>query len=211
MERKRIRLVLGLFVFIMLVGRVGLSIPKYSQFFADLTPITLLICFSLIIYYQKNKNLKFFFLCGLVWLLGMGSEWIGIHTGYLFGNYEYTKRLGFSLFNVPIIIGINWVMLCLSAMYIFKPLTQNRLVAALFGAILLVGFDIYLENFATEFGLWSWKNSFIPLSNYRDWFLIAFLGNLFIYPIAKRNPIALPVFIILFLFIFSFSFFGMLS
>ncbi len=203
MERPKVRIVVILLIIIMIVGRVGLSIPQFQDFFASLTPITLLICFLLVIIYQEQKTYKFWIGALAVWLIGMSSEWIGVHTGFLFGDYKYSSRLGISIYDVPLLIGCNWVLLCLSSIYILKPFAKNRVVTAFLGAILLVGFDIFLEHFAIKFNLWNWNNEQIPIKNYRDWLLVAFLGNLILYS-SSNNRIIFQVFIILFLFIFSF-------
>ena len=41
----------------------------------------------------------------------MLTEAIGVNTGLLFGTYEYGANLGFKIFGVPLIIGVNWTVL----------------------------------------------------------------------------------------------------
>ena len=41
----------------------------------------------------------------------MIAETIGVNFGILFGDYEYGENLGFKIFGVPFLIGINWIVL----------------------------------------------------------------------------------------------------
>lgn len=100
-------------------------------------------------------------------------EIIGVKTGLLFGDYEYGRVLGFTVFGAPLTIGLTWLLVCLSAWHIVainkSPVWQKFLL----GGVLVVMFDLILEQFATAYGLWSWQGGKIPLYNYVCWFLVA--------------------------------------
>lgn len=99
-------------------------------------------------------------------------EVIGVNTGLLFGDYSYSNLLGFKLFGVPVTIGLTWLLVTLSAWHIvaFNKNTTT-LQKFLLGGVLVVMFDLILEQFATAYGLWAWKGD-IPLYNYICWFVI---------------------------------------
>ena len=45
----------------------------------------------------------------ILWLGGMGIEWIGVHTNWPFGEYGYSDFFGVHLFSVPITLGFAWI------------------------------------------------------------------------------------------------------
>src|SRR5689334_23098853 len=47
---------------------------------------------------------------GIVYALTLAAEVIGVATGAIFGAYSYGEVLGFKLLEVPLIIGLNWVV-----------------------------------------------------------------------------------------------------
>ena len=71
-------------------------------------------------------------------------------------------------------------------------------MAALLGALLMVGYDIVLEPSAIELDMWWWAGEGIPLQNYVAWFLFSFVFILFIgiSRINTRNNSALPVYLV---------------
>ena len=41
----------------------------------------------------------------------MISEILGVNYGLIFGDYIYLDNLGYKVFGVPVIIGVNWIIL----------------------------------------------------------------------------------------------------
>lgn len=116
-------------------------------------------------------------------------EVIGVQTGLLFGNYDYGKLLGFTILSVPIIIGLIWLLVVLSAWHIVMLNTKSLLRRFLLGGLLVVMFDLVLEQFATTYGLWSWQDGSVPLYNYFCWFV---LSQLWFFVLYKLTPKAEP-------------------
>lgn len=114
--------------------------------------------------------------------IGMISEWIGVHTSILFGNYEYGDHLGFKIFGVPFFIGMNWAVLSLISEDIAKRVTKNRYLIAVFASCLMLGLDMIMEMGAPSLDFWEFSNGVVPLKNYLSWFLIALLIQLWITP-----------------------------
>ena len=72
-----------------LVGVIGTALPVTRELVVSLTPINLLITFSLLIYtHEGSKNYLVYFLL-LSTLIGFGVEVMGVSTGWPFGNYAY--------------------------------------------------------------------------------------------------------------------------
>lgn len=152
-----------------------------------LTPIFLaLIAATALIFWEISPKRKALVVVSII-IFGLIIELIGVHTGYLFGDYSYGTVLGYKLWGVPITIGITWFIVTLSAWHIvsFGKLTKIQLF--ILGGILVVMFDLVLEQFAITYGLWAWHGGRVPLSNYITWFLVALL-ILFAYSKVDKKP-----------------------
>ncbi len=174
---------------------IGLFGILYFQdaFFIRLTPLNLLLSFSLLVWTQTNKNTAFFLLLASTFLIGFFAEVVGINTGLLFGDYTYGKVLGFQLLNVPLIIGINWfiIIYCCGisthtllikvinkvAKDTKEPPTLLKAMSVIVdGASLAVLFDWLMEPVAVKLGFWTWHgDGSIPLYNYICWFVVSLL------------------------------------
>ena len=174
---------------------IGLFGILYFQtvFFIQLTPLNLLLSFSLLVWTQTNKNTAFFLLIAAAVLIGFFAEVVGINTGLLFGDYNYGKVLGLQLLNVPLIIGINWfiIIYCcgisthtLLIKVINKvardtkdpPILLKAMSVIVDGASLAVLFDWLMEPVAVKLGFWTWHgDGTIPLYNYICWFIVSML------------------------------------
>lgn len=201
-----------LFHSIGLVGIVFFNSPAIIQ----ATPINLLLSFILIIYTQPQKN-KWFLLCMVTTaLVGFLAEVIGVHTGFLFGNYHYLQVLGPKLVQVPIIIAINWFVIiycCGIATHTVLKKTIEKLVdktdnisqkakaisVIIDGAALAVFFDWIMEPVAVQLKFWVWHgNGTIPVYNYICWFVIsiALLFLFYVLDFNKQNKFAIHLLMI---------------
>ena len=113
----------------------------------------------------------------LVYIITFFSEWIGVNYGWLFGSYSYGNSLGFKIGGVPLLIGLNWVLLALVSRQISSKLLSNKWSVIFVSAILMVLIDVIIEPLSGNLDFWYWEMSTIPLSNYRDWFLVAVLNQ----------------------------------
>jgi putative membrane protein len=114
-------------------------------------------------------------------------ELIGVQTGMLFGDYSYGKLLGFTMFGVPVTIGLTWFIVCFSAWNIVSLNTSSLLKKLLLGGVLVVMFDLILEQFAVTYGLWAWQGGVIPLYNYICWFVISLLWFFVFYKLSPKS------------------------
>jgi bisanhydrobacterioruberin hydratase len=163
------------------VGIVGISTPHLRTLFLSLTPFNLLL--SLVIYFWvvEHKSLKLVLLALIIASLGYLIEVIGVASGALFGQYQYGNTLGYKLVNVPLLIGINWLLLIFAAYGVMSTFFNKAWQIAFCGALLLTLLDIAIEPVAIKLDFWSWQGEKIPLQNYLMWFLVSFLLLLLVY------------------------------
>lgn len=184
---------------IYLAGILGLFSPLSSDF-KELSFLQIIFCSTLVLISHKNWTLDFLFKFSALALTCFLIEVIGVRTGYPFGEYFYGSNLGPQVFDVPIIIALNWTMLIYSAKALFDQLHLPKYLSAFAAGISLVIVDFLIEQIAFDFNYWYWVDVQVPLSNYLAWFLIAFLGALCFKKdetdnkVASFNLIALTIF-----------------
>ncbi|MFC3880058.1 carotenoid biosynthesis protein [Algoriphagus namhaensis] len=174
------------------VGIIGLSLPDYRDLFLSLTPFQLILTTALLLGFHRGWNDAFPIFGAAAFWIGFGSEIIGIHTGYLYGDYVYGPTLGPKLWEVPLVIGVNWFLLVYLSGALFAKHITNDYVAALMGALVMTALDYIMEPVAVAMDMWYWKFEIIPWSNYLGWLGVAFLIHL-IYRkcnFHKENPLA---------------------
>ena len=147
------------------------------DFFAGFTSINLSLM-SIIVFTNiklTNKNQIFSLL--LIFLVGMLSEFIGVNYGLIFGEYTYGNNLGFKLFGIPLLIGLNWVILTVICANIASILIKNSsiLLMIILGTTLMLIMDFVMEPIAPKLDLWKFKNLVVPTSNYIGWLIISIL------------------------------------
>lgn len=160
-------------VIIYLVGVVGHIYDKTLPMMLNMTPVTLLIGASLIIYSEVRKRKEFIVWFFFSYALTFTIEVIGVKSKLVFGDYYYSKVLGMSLFDVPLIIGVNWVIIVLGAISVASRIFSNKLFIVIASGIIATLFDFLLEPIAIKLGYWIWSDNTIPLQNYLAWFIIA--------------------------------------
>ena len=184
-------------IIIYFIGLVGMF-TTYRLNFLSYTPANLLISSSLLLLNHKefNKSLLFF-LIG-TFLFGFFIEFFGVNSGIIFGEYQYGKTLGLKLFNIPIIIGINWMMLIYCVGIICYKLNYSIIIKSLIGAGMLVILDLFIEPVAIKSDFWRWENTSVPLQNYIAWFIVSFLLLIFFNKASfkKENEFAKKLFIV---------------
>lgn len=180
------------------VGLFGFLNPALTPLFLKLVPFHLLLMLILLIvsHHGKNKEYKLFLL--VTYLAGYLIEVIGVSTGYIFGSYQYGETLGIKLAEVPLMIGVNWVILIYSTGITIKYFKiKNHVVRALIGAFFLVCMDILIEPVAIRFDYWSWADLNIPFQNYVAWFIFSFCMMLFFFARKfRKQNVAAPVLLI---------------
>lgn len=109
-DNYRLRTTVSLLVALYTADLVGLLTP-YQPYFLSLTPLTLLLTALLRLAYHTPRCKSLVLYCLLTWLIGFGVEVIGVRTGLPFGHYYYGATLGWKISDVPLVIGLHWLVL----------------------------------------------------------------------------------------------------
>tara|TARA_B100001093_G_scaffold305440_1_gene291408 strand:+ start:116399 stop:117037 length:639 start_codon:yes stop_codon:yes gene_type:complete len=172
LQIKNIKDKIGVLLVIMhLAGAIGLSNEYSNKFFLSLVPYNLVFTFLLCFYYVSVK--KYYKLFILLFLIGYIIELIGVKTGFLFGDYLYGDTLGLKILGVPLVIGLNWLILCLATFSLFSNIFKNKWLQVLFASISMVLLDFIIEPVAIKFSFWSWHDVSVPIQNYIMWFFVS--------------------------------------
>ncbi len=186
-------------------GIIAHQIPVLLRFSQQITDPLLLFCnlsvLALVLTKHKSFKLFIWFLIGTV--LTFFIEVTGVSTGKIFGAYEYGATLKWQFQNVPLVIGLNWMVLIMAALDICKK-RFNKFWTPIAAAAMVVAFDWVMEPVAIHLDYWHWFGQNIPLQNYFAWFVIALVFSI-IYQILnlKTNSLVLKVYFIIQLFFFS--------
>ena len=193
---------IALLTIIYAVGLAGIVYPPTRALTVSLTPVNLLLCAIVLLYFETQPKVNFWIAGLLIAALGFAVEWVGITTDFPFGAYHYEETLGFKLAGVPVMIGLNWFILIYCTQSIGFRL--SAFTSATLGASLMMGYDFLLEPFAIRFDLWEWHQEEVPLQNYLAWWAIAFGLHLLFRQLAgkRKNPLAIAVLTLQSLFFF---------
>jgi len=191
-----------------LVGLIGFIVPSLTVLFIALVPWHLLLMLGVIVYGYGNLDGRLLLFALVTFIVGFVAEYTGVHTGWIFGHYRYGETLGTKLFEIPLMIGVNWFLLIYAAgVTLQRSRLKNILVRILSGAMILTLLDVLIEPIAIHFDYWHWLDAGIPFKNYACWFALSAL-LLFIFEQFKfkRQSIVAPA-----LLIAQFAFFAVLN
>jgi len=199
---------IGFLLILYAVGYISIGLEVMPAI-VYLTPVNLLISIAVAIYFDEQDWKTHLSFVIPVFLLGYGIEVIGIQTGAIFGEYAYGDILGFKLWDTPLMIGANWVLVCFSSGYFINSLFPDLLqvLKATLAATSLVILDYIIEPIAIDWGMWTWAAEDVPLQNYLAWWIIGFFMMLIFFHIYKsgKNKVAASLLII------QVIFFGLLN
>ncbi|MFM7457336.1 MAG: carotenoid biosynthesis protein [bacterium] len=186
-----------LLVLIHLIGFLGIH-SDYRLFFLSLSPINLLVSAFIIFFNEKIPYRLYLSL----YFIFYGVEWLGVYSGWPFGTYFYAEALGIKIFQIPLIIGVNWLLLLHASQEVITKFLENfslkvfnkidesqnskntissisqAIVKAFLVAALMLLIDYLIEPHAAELDYWHWLNDIIPMNNYLAWLLISFFCSL---------------------------------
>ncbi len=179
------------------VGVIGF-VTEFQDLFKQATFFHLLITAGILLYNHQNWNKSFLLFMIIAFSVGFLIEALGVATGVIFGNYQYGPTLGIKILNVPLIIGVNWLMLVYLVGVMLNKLQASIWLKSIIGGGLLVFMDVFIEPVAMQLDFWSWENQQIPVLNYLAWFVVgSFLVFVFnVLNFKKTNAVAVPLFII---------------
>lgn len=168
---KRERVPAALLISSYLFGMVVLAHGLLDGF-VYLTSLHLLLCTLLIlIAHRPMPSVGIWIWLISCYIIGWTAEYIGVHYKWLFGEYTYGDVLGPKVFAIPLIIGVNWILVvygvCTSLNMFFPRL--NRVVKTILAAFLLVALDFLIEPVAISLDFWTWTLGDPPIQNFIGW------------------------------------------
>jgi uncharacterized membrane protein len=114
---------------------------------------------------------------------GFAVEAVGVATGFPFGTYDYSGRLGPKLLGVPLIIPLAWTWMAWPAWLAAIRITTGPVLRVLLAAAGLAAWDLFLDPQMVAEGYWTWRSPTpalpgvpgVPISNYLGWLGFALL------------------------------------
>jgi len=198
-----------------LVGLTGFIIPVTYEVFSRLTPFALLLStLFLILFHKPRLNGKTVIAFIIIMVLSFFIEAAGVKTGVIFGNYAYGKGLGPKLMDTPLLIGLNWMMLVYCTKVVADRLPGDVKIKIFTASVLMVFYDLIMEQAAGILDMWYWENGIIPVRNYISWLLVALLFHILLKKmrISFSNKMALPVFVVqLMFFLILYAYFSIVA
>lgn len=178
---------------------VGLSQLSTQAIFTKLIPLNLLVTLGVMLYFQKHWNIRIILFCLATVVATFLIEVAGIKTGEVFGVFRFGKTLGPKLFDVPVIMGLTWLLLIYAVGVMMKNAKFSVWTNAAIGAAMMVMLDVLIEPVAFRYGMWSFHKNRVPLLNYFAWFVIsyAFLSVILNLRAKLRNELAPYVFCVI--------------
>jgi putative membrane protein len=187
---------IAILIVLHVVGAIGFLSPL-SEWFVFLTPVNLIATAGMLWIDTKAENKHAFTLIFAIWLIGYSVEILGVKTGFPFGEYDYGEVLGWKFFEVPPLIGINWLIVIWGGFSLAKNFRVSKYLRWLVTALLVVGLDVLIEPVAVHYELWSWADGMPPIANYVGWFVVAaILALLFeYYPLVAKPRLGMTAFV----------------
>lgn len=166
-------------ILVYISGTIGFVLKP--AFFLPFTPYTLLLTVCVFIIYQLPVKTNYFLVFFTLAILSFILEVIGVKTGSIFGTYFYGSTLGYKLFEVPLIISLNWVMIVALAVLSSSLFFKNKLVVVFFAASLTTLTDLLIEQVAGQLDFWHFSNNLAGIHNYIGWFVISLFFSWVLY------------------------------
>lgn len=194
---KRIQLIIGILILFHLIGT---AIMIYYPERAELSYLNLLLC-GFLLFIAETNYFKATLSLLLIAIGGFIVEYIGVHTGLLFGNYDYGATLGPKYQEIPLVIGINWFCIVLASSALLYSFKMNILLKAILAGVLCTFLDFLIEPVAIKLDFWKWQDGIIPMWNYICWFAFSsFFAFIYLSLTNSKNKAAQSLFFIWVLF-----------
>ena len=179
-----------------------------NEFFLSTTPYVLSLTLLLLILNHDLSDKKSKIGLILIFLFGLIVEILGVNYGLFFGEYNYGANLGPKIYEVPYVIGFNWVLLILATGSVSDKLIKGKeIYKILFASFLMILIDLFIEKSAPKLDFWEFVISPVPFSNYLWWFIFSIGFQYIFFKTVKTKEYNLSSNIL----VIQFLFFGMLA
>lgn len=193
------RLFIGLLLFMYASGLLAHSLPALRPLTLATTDLFLLFFTSTILFlvYRRQGDARMWWWVLIAYIGTFAVEAVGTATGRIFGDYSYGPTMRWQLFDVPLVIALNWVVLILATNHVAAYLRQGPVLHSLVASLLIAIYDYFIEPVAIKLAYWTWAAGDIPLRNYLAWAVVAFIFSLPLnwLRIRYRSPV-LPVYLL---------------
>lgn len=199
---------IGILVIFYTVGVIGVSFSPWKDLLLALTPLVLLMSFTILIIAREHKKTEWYYFLAFCGLVGWTVEWVGVHTGLLFGDYAYGENLGPKLLGIPLMISVNWCLVTITSASIAGHLKFGKFLNAFVAATLMVVLDFAIEPVAIQSDFWTWAGGVIPFFNYVCWFVVGWILQLVLHftELNETNKVNDGLLVIMLLFFLSLNF-----
>lgn len=161
------------------------GIPPYF-----LTPLTTLTGFAFALLHAAARHgwRQALLMLAVVFVVSLTFESVGVATGWVYGPYHYTDKLGPRFLGlVPYLIPVAWFMMMYSSYVIADRLTPSSwrcwpraLAVGLAGGVAMTAWDVVMDPMMVAAGHWVWEVEGayfgIPLQNFFGWWLTTFVA-----------------------------------
>ncbi|WP_090048744.1 carotenoid biosynthesis protein [Lentzea fradiae] len=114
---------------------------------------------------------------------GLLAEYVGLTTGFPFGDYAYTGTLGAEVLGVPALVPLAWVMMAWPSLLVGRALARRWWLVVPVAAWALASWDVFLDPQMVDAGHWVWAHpdpglpgvGGVPLTNFAGWLLVSAL------------------------------------
>lgn len=130
----------------------------------------------------------------IAFVVGLALEAIGVATGWVYGGYHYSERLGFMLFGVPVLVPLAWFMVIYLADCLRQKLIGDRslLWNSVIGAVAATAWDVVADPQMARTGLWIWDRGGdffgVPIQNFVGWWITSFIVLILYHTVARTLP-----------------------
>lgn len=143
------------------MGHSVLPERETRELYTSLTPLVLLSSLVILSVYDRSpKQIKALIYMLSVAVVSFCVEVLGVATGIIFGEYSYGTSLGPKIGGTPLLIGINWIFLVYATAAIQAPLGRGIITTIVIPTLLMLGYDIIMEQVAPMMQMWSWEGEY---------------------------------------------------
>ncbi len=185
--RRIVPYLLGLYILLLTVAVGTLALGGMPP--PVLTPLSTVAGFSFALMHAAVRMgwKRALGLLGLTFAVSMTLELVGVATGWVYGPYHYTAKLGPQFLGlVPYLIAVAWFMMIYPSFVIADWLIprvwkkwQRLFSVAAVGGLVMTAWDVVMDPLMVAGGHWVWeiRGAFfgIPLLNYWGWWLTVFI------------------------------------
>jgi uncharacterized membrane protein len=179
-----------------------LAVIRGVGFQPILTSLNTTLAFSFAILHgsQRFGWKRTLLLLGITFAVSLTFESIGVATGWIYGSYHYTDKLGVKFLGlVPLLIPLAWFMMSYPSFIIALQVIHGdlsqwrwRIATAVVGSLAMTAWDLAMDPMMVAGGHWVWDEPGayfnIPIHNYAGWWVTIFVVFFLFFIIGKITP-----------------------